>query len=139
MLGDVEDNGYQFVCSAGYAASATDLETNLVTECSDIDECADETHNYENATYTNNDGVFTCACDADWNTNENGQAGTYHIVNECSEAVNSNTCGANSNCVDNDGSYCHCLPSFHMVEGACVDDDECATNNNDCHASRSAV
>ena len=48
------------------------------------------------------------------------------------------TGGANSKCFDNGGTYyCQCLPAFHMVEGACVDGDECATNNNDCHASRS--
>ena len=228
MLDDVEENGYQCVCSAGYTASATDPETNIVTECSDIDECADETdscdanatcsnnaggydctcnagysqsglghtgecHNIdectvpshncdenatcgdtigsfecqcnagyngdgaegtcadidecndgthtcdENATCTNNDGGFTCACNAGWNTGGNGQEGTCHNVNECSEAVNSHTCGANSKCVDNDGSYdCQCLPSFHMAEGECVDDDECANNSNDCHESRSA-
>ena len=45
---------------------------------------------------------------------------------------------SNSNCFDIQGSNeCHCLPSFHMVRGACVVDDECTTNNNDCHESRS--
>ena len=48
------------------------------------------------------------------------------------------TCGANSKCIDNQGSYdCECLPSFHLAEGECVDDEECANNNNDCHGSRS--
>ena len=124
---------YECQCNAGYNGDGA------AGTCADIDECADGSHTCdENATCTNNDGGFTCACNAGWNTSGNGQAGTCHNVNECSEAVKSHTCGENSKCVDNPGSYdCECLPSFHMAEGACVDDDECANNSNGCHEGRS--
>ena len=62
-----------------------------------------------------------------------------HVIMLTNAHKMSYTCGANSKCIDNQGSYdCECLPSFHLAEGECVDDDECAKNSNDCHESRSA-
>ena len=80
-LDDVEENGYQCVCSLGYAPSATDPETNIVTEFSDIDECDAEnsTHNCDsNATCNNNAGGYICSCNEGFR-----QTGDGH-VDECS-------------------------------------------------------
>ena len=111
---------FECQCNAGYIGDGAE------GTCVDIDECNDGSHTCDqNATCTNNDGGFYCACNVGWNTGGNGQADTCHNVNECSETVNSHTCDAGSKCFDTQGSYeSHCLPSFHMVEDVCIDDDE---------------
>ena len=102
MLDDVEENGYQCVCSAGYAAPATDPETNIVTECCDIDECADETNNCDaSATWCNNSGGY------DYSQSGLGHIGGCHNIDEC--LVPSHNCDENATCTSNDGGFtCAC-------------------------------
>ena len=85
MLDDVEENGYQCVCSSGYAPSATDPETNIVTGCSYIDECDAEnpTHNCDsNSTCNKKAGGYTCSCNEGFRQTGDGHIGECSNIDE---------------------------------------------------------
>ena len=128
MLDDVEENGYQCVCSAGYAAPATDPETNIVTECCDIDECADETNNCDaSATCSNNSGGY------DYSQSGLGHIGGSHNIDEC--LVPSHNCDENATCTSNNGGFtCACNAGWNTggngQAGSCYNVNECSETVN---------
>ena len=80
----------------------------------------------EHATCANTVGGFTCTCDAGYDGA--GTTGTCLNVDECATP---NICPANSNCVDNDGSYtCDCVFGYKKELGSCVNINECALGHN---------
>ena len=133
MLDDVEENGYQCVCSSGYAPSATDPETNIVTECSDIDECVAKTHNCDsNATCNNNAGGYTCSCNAGFRQTGDGHVGECSNIDECDTLNPANNCNENATCGDTIGSYeCQCHAGYRGYGVTCDDIDEYAERSND--------
>ena len=67
-------------------------------------------------------------------------AGHCEDIDECNLFRMRVSCGSFTECVNTWGSFdCFCLPGFELVEteaaAACVDIDECATENSPCDAS----
>ena len=94
--------------------------------CVDIDECASATANNcdANASCTNTDGGFTCAC----NSGYAGDFTTCIDVDECASAT-ANNCDSNASCTNTDGGFtCQCNTGYNGDGTTCADVDECALN-----------
>lgn len=98
--------------------------------CTDVDECADGSHNcHARATCTNTPGGFECACDAGWegdgvDCRETDEGGCEDVQ-----------CPQNSTCTpaDNPEGYeCVCDDGYEASAEQCVDADECADGTAGC-------
>ena len=71
--------------------------------CTDINECVVDEPCHDNATCTNNDGSYSCAC----NNGYLGDGFNCTDINECD--TNDGGCDGNATCTNTDGSfYCTC-------------------------------
>jgi hypothetical protein len=98
--------------------------------CADVDECAADTSPCDaNATCTNTDGSFECACNAGWVASADGACAD---ADEC--AADESPCAANEACTNTDGSFeCACAAGYLAGDdGACSDVDECAADASPC-------
>ena len=104
------------------------LETDIVTECSDIDECAEETHNCDaSATCSNNVGGY------DSSLSGLGHTGECYDIDKCLES--SHNCDENAKSGDKiDSCECQCNADFidDGAEGTCADIDECNDGSHTC-------
>ena len=88
------------------------------TRNKDTDNC------HANATCTNTDGSFTCACD----TGYSGDGVTCTDDDEC--ILDTAGCDANATCTNTDGSfYCTCDTGYEGDGFNCTNIDECLTLN----------
>lgn len=94
--------------------------------CVDIDECVEGLDNCStDATCSNVDGAFTCAC----NTGYTGDGVACANINECDAAP----CDADAVCTDSVGSFdCACNAGYSGDGFTCADIDECLTDNGGC-------
>ncbi|XP_041348349.1 uncharacterized protein LOC121367946 isoform X1 [Gigantopelta aegis] len=115
------DTPYRCICKPGY-------EGNGITDCNDVDECQDGSHDCDASTVcTNTDGSFTCTCPNGF-TLENKIC---KDIDECKDG--SHNCPGSSVCTNTDGSFtCMCKPGFTLEGQACRDIDECKDRSNDC-------
>ena len=93
---------YTCECNAGWTGDA-------LSECHDIDECADATKNecHTNARCDNNDGSYDCEC----NSGYEGDGRSCENVDEC--RTNRHNCHVNADCKDTPGSWeCTCKPGY---------------------------
>ena len=98
--------------------------------CEDINECIVDDICSANSQCVNNDGSYTCPCDAGYEGD--GLSGSCVDIDECSSEEDD--CNDVSNCVNTAGSYeCECHIGYvKNTENICVDIDECETNDIDC-------
>ena len=94
--------------------------------CMDVDECADQTDNCDaNATCTNVDGSFTCACNAGFN----GDGVTCTDTGDCANDPCADAGDANSTCTEGATGYtCACSAGYSFDGATCSDTDECVGN-----------
>ena len=125
---------------------------------SDVDECEMQNLCDERATCANDEGSYTCSCDAGFVKEINfGSCEGLHTflassfvvfvqkyfldVNEC--ATDNDCDAASTTCVNTDGSYkCVCNEGFVLQTDSdlCVDRDECAqTGDNKCDSSQQCI
>ena len=103
------DGGYTCSCQVGYIGDGIN--------CDDIDECAKGTDVCStNAKCTNTIGSYECTCNPGFSGNG------YECIQDEEETCNP-TCGENSFC--NGEKTCVCLAGYEMVNGKCIDIDEC--------------
>ncbi|XP_078594600.1 uncharacterized protein LOC144872399 [Branchiostoma floridae x Branchiostoma japonicum] len=95
----------------------------------DVDECADGTANcHSQATCTNTDGGFTCACIAGYT----GDGVTCTDIDECANGTHN--CHDHVNCTNTEGSFnCVCIDGYDGDGVTCSDIDECAAGTHNCH------
>lgn len=115
---------YTCECNNGYKPSGED--------CVDVDECEGDVHSCsEYATCTNTDGSYTCEC------NE-GYQGDGKTCEKTIGPCDLSPCGSHAICEPAGDSYsCSCHDGYGLVDGKCVDIDECeaGTDNCDPHAT----
>ena len=135
MSDDVDENGYYCVSSLGYAPSATNPETNIVTECSDIDECNAETQLttvIQMQRVTTTQVVTHAAVTKDSDKLVMAMLVTV-AIDECDALSPAHNCDQNVSCGDTIGSFeCQCYISYRGNGVTCDDFDECAEVSNDC-------
>ncbi|KAG7174672.1 Fibrillin-2-like 3, partial [Homarus americanus] len=110
-------------CGAGYKMN------EFGTQCIDVDECADGTHQCTgNQECSNRQGGYICQCPTGFRHNSLRQC---QDVNEC-EAYYGSVCASNAVCENTEGSYrCNCKKGFKQSNDGrtCVDINECETGN----------
>jgi hypothetical protein len=123
------DGGYECTCDmAGYEYD------EVAMDCADVDECAwggDNAVCDVNATCTNTDGSWDCACNAGFDTAEDGACTD---IDECA-ATDPAACGGTATCSNTDGAYsCDCMEGYWYDAAGmdCADVDECAAAVSPC-------
>ena len=91
--------------------------------CVDNDECTNGDNNCNaDATCTNNDGSYTCACNAGYS----GEGYDDDCTDIDAYATDTNECHDVSTCTNTIGSYdCTCLASYEENGRECANIDEC--------------
>ena len=117
-------------CMAGYYRDSASWKMGEETQCLNLDECSNGTHNCDasgNATCSDTTGSFTCSCDAGYS----GDGVTCSNVNECS--TGQHNCDSNAGCTDNDGSFaCSCNAGYSGDGVTCSNVNECSTGQHNC-------
>ena len=117
-------------CPTGYADVTGDG-----TDCDEINECEDELLNtcHSDATCTNTDGSFECACNAGFD----GDGLECTDIDECT--LGTDTCDDHADCANTAGSFtCTCKDGWEGDGQTCNDINECAnadSNNYDDNAT----
>ena len=84
------------------------------THCTDIDECAENSHmcNVKNSNCSNTEGSYTCDCFTGYETTRNITCGD---IDEC---LSLDSCPINSTCANTDGSFnCSCVEGTVFTGG----------------------
>ena len=104
------------------SGGSTDMSSNAVETCSDIDECAADPNACDsNAKCTNLPGSFSCSCKEGWY----GDGFDCTDVDECGTLPP--VCHAHAVCKNTAGSFeCSCHSGWEGNGESCVDVDECA-------------
>ncbi|MEZ4328374.1 MAG: EGF domain-containing protein [Polyangiales bacterium] len=114
-------NDYECTCAAGYTGDgrASGSRCTNINECdNDEDNCASD------ATCTDTQGSFTCACNEGFEGN--GEVCT--DVDECSRGTHD--CSPFAECANTAGSFsCTCRDGFQGTGTSCIDVDECVVDN----------
>ena len=106
-----DNTGQTFcICRSGFSL-VTDPATGVAVsplQCADINECEGENNCHEQATCTNNVGLYECRCNVGWR----GDGVLCQNVDECSEGTNNCDKGPPAaTCTDTLGSFvCECPP-----------------------------
>jgi hypothetical protein len=118
-------------CDAACAVEAGWECLTAGSPCTDIDECAADAAPCDaNATCTNSDGSYACACGEGFE----GDGTACTDIDEC--AADAAPCDANATCTNSDGSYtCACNEGFEGDGTACTDIDACAADPAPCDAN----
>ncbi|VTJ53857.1 Hypothetical predicted protein [Marmota monax] len=132
-------------CKPGFASSSTEIFTDPLEICDDINECVPPMKvscgNYSDC--QNVEGSYYCMCSPGYGllsgakkfTNE--RENTCQDVDECKQ--NPRICKGRSTCTNTQGSYtCQCLPGFEINPEdpkLCTDVNECTSGQNPCHKS----
>ncbi|XP_071475863.1 adhesion G protein-coupled receptor E2-like [Marmota flaviventris] len=132
-------------CKPGFASSSTEIFTDPLEICDDINECVPPMKvscgNYSDC--QNVEGSYYCMCSPGYGllsgakkfTNE--RENTCQDVDECKQ--NPRICKGRSTCTNTQGSYtCQCLPGFELNPEdpkLCTDVNECTSGQNPCHKS----
>ncbi|CAB4031234.1 fibrillin-2-like, partial, partial [Paramuricea clavata] len=116
---------YNCQCKNGF-------QGNGKQNCTDIDECSEESTNecHLNATCSNTPGSYECEC----RTGYHGLGRACTDIDECSDG--NFTCHPNATCINTQGSYeCQCKNGFQgNGKQNCTDIDECSEEStNECH------
>eukprot|EP01069_Polyplicarium_translucidae_P003982 Polyplicarium_translucidae@DN2462_c0_g2_i2.p1 len=112
---------------------------SAMLRCEDIDECAGNQGlcPMEDSACRNLPGSYSCTCPPAYEFNM--ESGACEDVNEC--ASDSHTCDrATETCRNLAGSYeCVCMRGYELLDGICVDVDECAGSHGCTFACRNTV
>ena len=127
---DMQDMGAMYRCECAYGYD-TIGEITTGTECRDINECFENITDCSpiGSTCTNTPGSFECACAPGFTDMGIALPGRLcEDENECLD--NYGGCNPDTSVCQNtpSSSMCVCFRGFHMVNGTCVDIDECAGN-----------
>ena len=128
-------------------AKAEGADKNLVgCGCYDIDECllsldtCEDDEECVNVPTVRDSRGYTCQCADGYKIDTLTATATFELncidIDECTEGLASN-CGANSECLNNDGSYtCPCVSGFNLdpTTNSCKDINECVTIPDACLA-----
>ena len=123
---DCHDNagGYTCECHVGWTDTTDDGAT-----CNDVNECDGDHGCDANSVCVNTAGSYECHCNQGWFSDSVAFDTVCVNVNECasgSDGGNSNSgptaaasCDANSECIDNDGSYfCVCNVGWYSASNS---------------------
>lgn len=112
---------FSCACASGYSGTPPSIF------CTDINECTTRAPCGPNAICNNIAGSYSCICNQGYNNSS--PTGRCFNIDECIEG--GNNCNAISeDCTDTLGSFtCSCKTGYQGQPGACVDVDECATEN----------
>uniref|UniRef100_A0A8C9PKY3 Adhesion G protein-coupled receptor E2 n=1 Tax=Spermophilus dauricus TaxID=99837 RepID=A0A8C9PKY3_SPEDA len=132
-------------CKTGFASSSTEIFTDPLEICDDINECVPpmkvscgkfaDCHNME--------GSYYCMCSPGYGLLSGAKKFTNESENTCQEVdeckQNPRICKGRSTCTNTQGNYtCKCLPGFELNPEdpkLCTDVNECASGQNPCHKS----
>ncbi|XP_046293342.1 adhesion G protein-coupled receptor E2 isoform X3 [Marmota monax] len=132
-------------CKPGFASSSTEIFTDPLEICEDINECVPpmkvscgkfaDCHNME--------GSYYCMCSLGYGLLSGAKKFTNESENTCQEVdeckQNPRICKGRSTCTNTQGNYtCQCLPGFELNPEdpkLCTDVNECASGQNPCHKS----
>ncbi|XP_077652666.1 adhesion G protein-coupled receptor E2-like [Urocitellus parryii] len=132
-------------CKPGFASSSTEIFTDPLVTCHDINECVPpmkvscgkfaDCHNME--------GSYYCMCSPGYGLLSGAKKFTNESENTCQEVdeckQNPRICKGRSTCTNTQGNYtCKCLPGFELNPEdpkLCTDVNECASGQNPCHKS----
>eukprot|EP00933_Yihiella_yeosuensis_P070771 TRINITY_DN78936_c0_g1_i1.p1 TRINITY_DN78936_c0_g1~~TRINITY_DN78936_c0_g1_i1.p1 ORF type:complete len:1155 (+),score=147.67 TRINITY_DN78936_c0_g1_i1:493-3465(+) len=118
------DGSYECACAAGFNADVANITNNTIS-CSNVDECANGTHNcHANATCADSFGSFSCSC----NKGLVGDGLSCNSYDMC--MFKTDNCDKNADCHGStNGTYtCTCRRGFEGNGTNCSDVNECLTN-----------
>uniref|UniRef100_A0A8C9PEQ8 Adhesion G protein-coupled receptor E5 n=1 Tax=Spermophilus dauricus TaxID=99837 RepID=A0A8C9PEQ8_SPEDA len=132
-------------CKPGFASSSTEIFTDPLEICDDINECVPpmKVSCGKLADCQNVEGSYYCMCSPGYELRSGGTNFTNASENTCQDVdeckQNPRICKGRSTCINTQGSYtCQCLPGFELNPEdpkLCTDVNECASGQNPCHKS----
>ncbi|VTJ88548.1 Hypothetical predicted protein [Marmota monax] len=136
-------------CKPGFASSSTEIFTDPLEICDDINECVPpmKVSCGKLADCQNVEGSYYCTCSPGYELRSGGTNFTNESENTCQDVdeckQNPRICKGRSTCTNTQGSYtCQCLPGFELNPEdpkLCTDIHECASGQNPCHKSTHCV
>ncbi|XP_071457956.1 adhesion G protein-coupled receptor E2-like [Marmota flaviventris] len=103
-------------CKPGFASTSTEIFTNLLEICDEVDECKQNPRICKGrSTCTNTQGSYTCQCLPGFELNPEDPRLCID-VDECSSGQHQ--CHQSAICTNTLGSYqCHCRPGWEPISG----------------------